>query len=155
MITAEKTYPCNFLVDGYTEDFNVQPLPGVHAGARGRYRPPLQVAMAQLLRELRMCKTAHEECKLQVEWLSRQLVNWDQVDINKRPVAVDDVETILTMRNELFQRIYGIVLGDQKSDPLPEDEYAQRNKRERERHASMLGVPAEEFDEKNSLRGCV
>lgn len=102
--------------DGYTLSGFVNEVPFLHPRLRFSWRPmsTSEVALyAQRAERLDAPRTR----QLGVATLAGKLVSWDLVDRKGQPVPLV-VETLGRLNDRLFQRLFGIVFGQQPPDGL-------------------------------------
>lgn len=122
--------PSDFIDDGYTEEFYIAAVPGLHGALAGQRRPMLP---REVSRAVHQCQQ-HEEHPEQVDLLcaavmADKLVSWDFRDRRGNDVAISPAN-ILRMRASLMNKLWGLVLGTRASDLDPRYESTATNARD-------------------------
>lgn len=112
--------PSDFIDDGYTEDFYIAAVPGLHGALAGQRRPLLAREVSQAIHQCQQ----HEDNPEQVDVLcartiADKLVAWDLRDRQGRDVSISEAN-VLRMRSSLMNKLWGIVLGTRASDLAPQ-----------------------------------
>jgi hypothetical protein len=142
----------DYFHDGYTQKGFVAAVAALHGPLRFTYRPALIEERSQLYDAAAQMNSHLFGCHI-AQFLNQKLVDWDLIDIHRRPVA-PSAESLLRLHPELFVRLNQIILGTVASDidpnwPRETQDRLLDEKAEATLSGRTIGEIREENDEKN------
>lgn len=108
----------SYIEDGANERFHVAPVPGIHGGLRGDFRPATYEERRNYLRGGDRL-TPEEERKRVLAILKGKLLSWNLLNANGLPIVCTP-DNALRLKPILLERLLLIILGADASDPDPD-----------------------------------
>ena len=117
-----------FIEDGFTYDFVIKPVPGLHNGLKGKFRPILtddkavahhEIASATKAGNARLAETRVGAATF------RQVVSWDLTDSHGREVELT-VQNLMRLAPDVFYKLFKICMGQMASEIEAGNEDAQQ-----------------------------
>lgn len=118
MSDSTTTIRSNFIPDGYTTTGYIAERPGVYFESRFSYRPVLHGERNKITADIGSAKDSNTGSMVIYTVLERQLVDWDQVDRNNKPLKPTKTN-IARMAPEFIERLFNVVCGFGPSDIDP------------------------------------
>ena len=105
-----------YFPDGYTSQARVDEYPGLHGAVAFRFRPMSPDQYSEFLVEMRSRDPKKYNPQLR-KIVASHILEWDVEDQDGKSLPID-AATLVHMPRRLYERIYGIVSGEEASDPI-------------------------------------